>query len=70
MKEELFDFILNWENRKFDERFERYSQFSEACFGQSQKLANFGRDFEALPDGIFPLLKNEMKEELFNFILN
>ncbi len=37
---------------------------------KSAKMANFGRDFQALPDGIFQMLKNEIKEELFNFILS
>jgi hypothetical protein len=52
LKEELFDFNLNKENPKFDERFARYSQFSDACFGKSEnwlilgaKLGHFPTEF-------------------------
>ena len=70
IKEQLFNFILSLENRKSDKRFARYSQFPGACFAKSQKLLNFANDFEALPDGIFQMLKMEIKEKLFNFILS
>jgi hypothetical protein len=49
MEEELFDFNLNKENPKFDERFARSSQFSDAFFGKQQNWLNLGAKLGHFP---------------------
>jgi hypothetical protein len=53
MKEQLFDFNLNQENPKFDDRYAGYSQFSEACFGKSQNWLTLGAKLGHFPSEFY-----------------